>query len=62
LLLLVPALFGIAAPQFLLVPGVDKKFDESGQLLDESFQKNVDQFLYEFRWLCERIVDQPTTK
>jgi len=28
LLLLVPALFGIASPNFLLVPGVDKKFDK----------------------------------
>lgn len=62
LLLLVPALFGISAPQFLLVPAVDKKLDESGQLLDEAFQKNVDQFLYEFLWLCERIVDPPNTK
>ena len=60
LLLLVPALFGIAAPQFLLVPAVDKKMDESGVLLDESFQNNIDQFLNEFLWLCERIVTTPT--
>lgn len=59
LLLLVPALFGIAAPQFLLVPAVDQKFDEDGTLLDAAFQKNIDQFLYEFLWLCERIVTTP---
>ena len=60
LLLLVPALFGIAAPQFLLVPAVDKKMDESGVLIDESFKNNIDQFLNEFLWLCERIIDNPT--
>jgi NAD(P)H-dependent FMN reductase len=59
LLLLVPALFGIACPQFLLVPGVDKKFNEAGQLTDPSFEKNISVFLEEFCWLCGRIVNQP---
>ncbi len=58
LLLLVPALFGIASPQFLLVPGVDKKFDADGQLIDLSFQKNIAAFLDEFCWLCERLVNE----
>lgn len=61
LLLLVPALFGIASPQFLLVPGVDKKFSESGELTDLSFQKNISAFLDEFLWLAERLVNEPVT-
>jgi NAD(P)H-dependent FMN reductase len=61
LLLLVPALFGIAAPQFLLVPGVDKKFNETGALIDPSFQKNIDVFLEEFLWLCKRLSTESVT-
>lgn len=56
LLLLVPALFGIAAPQMLVTPSVDKKFDADGILLDETFQKNIDVFVNEFLWLAEKIV------
>jgi NAD(P)H-dependent FMN reductase len=56
LLLLIPALFGIASPHFLLAPGVDKKFDEEGDLLDPGFEKSVNGFLDEFRWLCERLI------
>lgn len=57
MLLLVPALFGIASPQFLLVPGVDKKFDEQGKLLDAGFEASINTFLEEFIWLCERLVN-----
>lgn len=61
LLLLVPALFGIASPQFLLVPGVDKKFSETGALIDPGFQKNISVFMDEFLWLCDRVVNEPIT-
>lgn len=54
-LLLVPALFGIASPQMLITPFVDKKFDENGNLVDETFQKNIDSFISEFLWLAERL-------
>lgn len=56
LLLLIPALFGIASPYMLIVPGVDKKFSPDGDLIDESFQNNVHNFLTEFVWLSERLV------
>ena len=56
LLLLVPALFGIASPHLLIVPTVDKKFDAEGNLLDENFQKSVDTFAKEFLWLSEAVV------
>ena len=56
LLQLVPALFGIASPSLLIVPAVDKKFDESGKLLDEAFEKSVQDFITEFLWLAEKIV------
>lgn len=55
LLLLVPALFGIASPQLLITPQVDKKFDEAGNLSDETFGKMVQTFLQEFLWLAEKL-------
>ena len=56
MLLLVSALFGIASPYLLIVPGVDKKFDKEGNLLDESFLHNVHNFTAEFLWLAENLV------
>jgi NAD(P)H-dependent FMN reductase len=56
LLLLVPALFGIASPYLLIVPGVDKKFSPDGDLLDESFQNAVHNFVTEFLWLAEKVI------
>lgn len=53
MLLLVPALFGIASPYLLITPFVDKKFSQEGVLLDESFQKSTDLFIHEFLWLAQ---------
>lgn len=53
--LLVAALFGILAPNMLITPAVDKKFDANGNLLDPSFEKNVHQFVTEFLWLAEAV-------
>jgi NAD(P)H-dependent FMN reductase len=55
LLQLVPALFGIASPYLLIVPGVDKKFSPDGDLVDESYQNSVHNFVTEFLWLAEKI-------
>lgn len=55
LLLLVPALFGIASPHMLITPFVDQKFDAEGNLVDPSFQKNIDVFVKEFIWLAESL-------
>ena len=55
---LIFALFGIGSPYMLVVPGVDKKFDVEGNLLDESFQKSVDLFVKEFLWLSEKVVTE----
>ena len=52
---LVPALFGVASPHLLVVPGVDKKFSETGELLDPAFEKNVSVFSREFLWLAEQL-------
>lgn len=54
-LLLVPALFGIASPYLLITPNVDKKFDETGNLIDETFRKAIDNFIAEFLWLAESL-------
>ncbi len=49
---LVCGLFGIPCPQMLITPQVDKKFDTDGNLLDPSFQRNIDTFYTEFNWLA----------
>jgi NAD(P)H-dependent FMN reductase len=56
LLLLVPALFGVASPYLLIVPAVDKKFNAQGELTDEKFQNTVHNFTSEFLWLAENVV------
>lgn len=58
LLQLVPALFGVASPYLLIVPLVDKKFDEEGNLLDEKFHNSIHNFITEFLWLAENIVKE----
>lgn len=58
LLLLVPALFGVVSPYLLIVPAVDKKFTPDGDLLDESFQNTIHNFVTEFIWLAEIIVKE----
>src|SRR5688572_14081055 len=62
LLLLVPALFGLPSPYLLIVPAVDKKFDESGKLIDTSFENNVHNFVSEFLWLAENLVEVPVVQ
>jgi NAD(P)H-dependent FMN reductase len=56
LLLLVPALFGVASPYMLVVPAVDKKFSPDGDLLDPAFENSAHNFVNEFLWLAEKIV------
>lgn len=50
------ALFGIGSPYMLVTPGVEKKFDAEGNLIDPSFEKSVNLFLKEYLWLAERVV------
>jgi NAD(P)H-dependent FMN reductase len=54
--MLVIALFGIASPYMLIIPAVDKKFDEAGDLLDKTFENNVHNFVTEYLWLAENLV------
>jgi len=49
------ALFGIPSPQMLIIPQVDKKFDMEGKLVDETFTRNIQNFLTEFLWLAEAL-------
>lgn len=58
MLLLVSALFGIASPYLLVVPGVEKKFDPQGVLLDKSFENSVHNFITEYLWLAENLVKE----
>lgn len=59
---LVFALFGIGSPHMLLVPAVDKKFDASGKLIDESFTLAIENFVTEYLWLAERVVTEKLEK
>lgn len=54
----VMALFGIPSPYMLVVPAVDKKFDENGTLLDPLFEKSVNTFITEFLWLAQKLVQE----
>lgn len=58
LLQLVPALFGVASPYLLIVPQVDKKFDQEGNLTDQSFYKSVHNFISEFIWLATKLIEE----
>lgn len=58
LLQLVPALFGIASPYMLIIPAVDKKFSPDGDLVDDAFHNSVHNFVTEFLWLSEKIVEE----
>jgi NAD(P)H-dependent FMN reductase len=49
------ALFAISSPRMLVVPLVDKKFDETGKLMDDTFQTPVNLFLEEYLWLAQRL-------
>lgn len=55
LILLVSALFGIPSPYMLITPHIDKKFDAEGNLLDQLFMKDVNNFCGKFLWLAERL-------
>jgi hypothetical protein len=55
---LVFALFGIGSPHMLIVPAVDKKFNEEGELLDVTFEKSINTFIKEFLWLAEKVVEE----
>lgn len=58
LLLLVPALFGVASPYMLLVSAMDKRFSPEGELLDQAFANNVHNFVTEFLWLAEKVTEE----
>jgi NAD(P)H-dependent FMN reductase len=47
----------IPCPQMLLVPTVQNKFDEFGNLLDENFIKTIQTFLTDFNWLAKALKD-----
>ncbi len=44
------ALWAAPCPHMLIVPAVDKKFDEEARLTDEGFGKSIDRFAEEFLW------------
>ncbi|TAF63919.1 MAG: NAD(P)H-dependent oxidoreductase [Cytophagales bacterium] len=55
---LVLGVSGYALPNMLLVPQVQLKFDEQGNLIDEKFEKNIQTFLQAFLWIAEAVYDK----
>lgn len=55
MLLLISALFGVACPNMLIVPAVEKKFAPDGTLIDPGYAKAVETFMKEWLWLAERL-------
>lgn len=45
----------VPVPQFLLTPKVNKVFDNSGNLIDESWGGLLDNYLDEFLWYAEAL-------
>jgi hypothetical protein len=42
----------------LIIPAVEKKFSTTGELLDESFQNSIHNFVSEYLWLAEKVVKE----
>ena len=57
---LVLGISGIPIPQMLTIGHVVQKFDETGQLLDPAFEKNMQVFLRHFLWLAEAVAEKKT--
>ncbi len=55
---LIYAIFGIGSPHMLVTPMIENKFDKEGNLIDASFQRNIDVFINEFLWLAENVTSQ----
>lgn len=53
----VAGLFGILSPHMMIVAKAHEKFDEAGNLTDAAFQKSMDNFVKEFLWLADKIID-----
>lgn len=57
LILLACGLFAVPSPTLLVTPFVDKKFDENGNLQDESFAIGVNTFVNDFSWLANSLTN-----
>ncbi|MCK6692659.1 MAG: hypothetical protein L6Q97_11225, partial [Thermoanaerobaculia bacterium] len=55
---LVLGISGYPIPQMLPVGQVSQRFDGEGNLLDPSFEKNIDTFLRHFTWLAEAVTEK----
>lgn len=55
---LVLALFAYPIPQMMLVPDVQDKFNETGELTDEAFAKKLDAYLKDYLWFASAIADK----
>jgi len=60
--LLILSIGAFPMPYKLLVPDVDKAFDESGTLANEPIAKTFEKFITEFMWFAEAIITQKGKK
>jgi azobenzene reductase len=54
--------FAYPMPTKLLVPFVNKAFDENGKLIDETVDKGMERFITEYKWFAEAIINQQKVK
>jgi NAD(P)H-dependent FMN reductase len=54
--------FAYPMPVKLLVPFVGKAFDENGKLIDETLDKGMTRFIYEYKWFAKAIINQHMLK
>lgn len=50
--------FGVPCPQMLLIGGVEKKINDKGELIDNSFEKSAHAFLDEMVWMGKAFADK----
>ncbi len=55
---LVLAIWAYPIPQMLLIPEIQKKIGAHGELIDPNFERTVNNFVAEFVWTAEAIVDK----
>lgn len=48
-------IMGVPCPTMLIVPSIDKKFNDAYELIDHSFKNAIETFSHEFLWLAERL-------
>ena len=58
---LILAIWAIAVPRMLLIPTIQHRFDENGNLADSALEKSISSFIDDFLWYAEAIHEKRKT-